>query len=164
MISERDEQTVTEGAGSPVWEEATEAGGKEGVEVCRWIGQTRGALRALVRCHLGAEGERATAPAPVIWSKVTPPRSVTQWLLNDAFRPVQLRSRMNHLTSAFYFWRGSRFCAAAFPLRREHWSAPRPHMRAAVGLIRPSAELFFLIRRGKKTRKSFHTVVQYAVH
>ena len=57
------------------------------------------------------------------------------WLLNAAFRPVQLNLRMNHLTSAFYFWSGSCFYAAALPLRREHWSAPRPRTRSAVGLI-----------------------------
>lgn len=63
----RGRQTVIEEDASPVWEEVT--WGRRGMNR-----PDKGALRALVRCHLGAERECATIPAPVIWSKVTPPQ------------------------------------------------------------------------------------------
>lgn len=100
------------------------------------------ALRALVWCHLSAEHEHSTIPPPSSDLR-SPLRSVTQWFLNAAFRPLQFCLRMNHLTSAFYFWRGSHFYAAVFLSRREHWSAPRPHTRAASDLMRQSVELLF---------------------
>lgn len=121
----------------------------------RWGGvdeslrQTRGALRALVRCHLGVEWERMTTPAPVIWSKVSP-RQCDSVAPECCFQPPPLSPFVSLLedeslnfSPPFIFWRGSRFCAAMFPHRREHWSAARPHTRAAVGLIGPSGELLF---------------------
>lgn len=131
---------LIEGDGSPVWEEATE--GRRG-EVCVDESVRQGGLENSCSvspwCRMRVRNDSQLASSDLR----SPLHSVTQWLLNAAFRPVQLYLRMNHLTSAFYFWRGSRFYAAVFPLQREHWSALRPHTRAAVGLIRPSGELLF---------------------
>lgn len=132
-VTER--QTVREKM--DVWEEATEGGDV-------WmIGQTRGPWE-LLSCVTSAQSESARRFQPPSSDLRSPLHTVTQWLLNAAFRPVQLDSKDESLNfSSFYFWRGSRFCAAEFPLRGECWSAPRPRMRAPVGLIRPSGELLF---------------------